>query len=857
MRTIAPVSGELSGRAAAAYGGSLDAAYQAMLSAEWQWRGARGGAYSLFQEMEDRDAHLFAALQTRKNCLTGRGWKVVAADDSPRAAAVAGFVESAIGALPDFEGALFQLLDAFAKGFSIAEVIWRAEGGGVTPAALKCRFQAAFAFDRAGALWLLEDPASGAASVPQGVGGVSAPDLLPRPGEAMVWAPRATRMPERKFLHFAFQGNLASPYGSPLCAKAYWYYWFKKSNLRQWAHYNDKFGHPTAVARYGPATSEDDLERLAEALSGLEGDTGLLVPEAVALELLEAKRPGGAGTYRDLADWCNDEMSKIVLGQTLTSTEGRRSGSLALGRVHERVRHEYLEADARAVAQAVSSQLVRWIVDFNFGAGEAAPRFVFDTANPSEFREELEVDERLVRLGVPLPARHFYDKYRRPAPGADDRALRFDDQNLYQYHLQYGVLTINEVRATLGLGPVAWGDATPAHGGGRCGAGSGAARGGRRGDGSGGRAARRAAGGPEEALRGRVVHGRPTRATAEEAGWKTVGFSNRTFVHIKKEAFDGRNDGPGGDGGFPRRRLRRARGVHGGRPRGDGARLCAGDARGAADRGSRAEWPGLRLGARAEERGRLAGGAGGRHPGGVPCGSARGGVQEAQRGTRAAASHDRQAVPARGVAAGRGVARGGGAGRGAICGCPGRRRCGARGVRGARGRPRTGSPPRLPADSRRFLRTRHAGWHGRPARASPTAPPPADAPADGRQFTGASLPGATTSPRSAPKSRNSAASHRTPAPTPSSRRFGARAHPSRPGTRRCFARWWRAPRAACFISGTSKWTRRHGWRASSQRGPCPFPWARRRRTPHRRPPPWRSASAPTRARRSFTAAPSR
>ena len=61
-------------------------------------------------------------------------------------------------------------------------------------------------------------------------------------------------------------------------------------------------------------------------------------------------------------------------------------------------------------------------------------------------------------MGVSLPESYFYEKYGRPAPAADQRRLEHDDSNVYHYHLQYGVLTINEVRAKLGLPPVAWGD---------------------------------------------------------------------------------------------------------------------------------------------------------------------------------------------------------------------------------------------------------------------------------------------------------------------------------------------------------------------------------------------------------------
>jgi len=40
----------------------------------------------------------------------------------------------------------------------------------------------------------------------------------------------------------------------------------------------------------------------------------------------------------------------------------------------------------------------------------------------------------------------------------DDKLLRFNDQDVLQYHIESGVLTINEVREVLGLSKVDWGD---------------------------------------------------------------------------------------------------------------------------------------------------------------------------------------------------------------------------------------------------------------------------------------------------------------------------------------------------------------------------------------------------------------
>lgn len=423
------------------------------------WRGWPGGAYALFREMEEGDAHLHAVLQTRKNSLLACDWHMAPADDTPQAAALARDTERALRSLPGLDHALFALLDAFARGFAVAEVMWRRDAAGVPRVAgIVPRRPERFAFDDRGALWPLDPARDDSAARPR-AGDGPRPRLVPRPGESAVpTTGDEVRLPDRKFVTFAFQGGPAHPYGTPLCGRAWWLFWLKRRNVSQWASFNERFGTPTAVARYGPATQPEELDALREALASLQRDAGLIIPEGVALELLESRGGGQAATFRDFADWCNDELSKIVLGQTLSTGEGRRSGSLALGRVHERVRHEYLAADARALGGALSTQLVRWMTDFAAGPGVAAPRMAFDTADPAMFREQLELDRELVKLGVALPARHFYEAYRRAAPADGERGLRYDDANLYQYHLQFGVLTVNEVRASLGLAPVPWGD---------------------------------------------------------------------------------------------------------------------------------------------------------------------------------------------------------------------------------------------------------------------------------------------------------------------------------------------------------------------------------------------------------------
>jgi phage gp29-like protein len=430
-----PSSGPLS---AVRWGGSLDSRLGPVLRNEALRGGAASDIYAVYQEMEDKDGHLFASLQTRKLGVLARERRLMPPPAAePFADEASRLCQRALDELPCFQQALAALLDCLAKGVAILEVVWRvAPDGAILPARLAPRWPGRFAFDDAGALRRVDadDPADGRA------------------------------MPGRKFLVALLQpGSPGHPAAAGLCLRAYWHSWFKRNNLRWWALFNEKFGSPTVVAKVGEGADEAERQRLLEVVDSIQQDAGVVIPEGVAIELLEAKRSGSISTYRELADYCDDEISKVVLGQTLSTGEGRRSGSLALGRVHESIRDEYVEADARMLEDVVNGQLLRWIVDFNFGPGVAAPKLSIDTTREERMVEDAELDKLLLGLGVPLDLDYFYERYRRPRPvdpeeGKPSLALRFDDQNLFQYHLRFGVLTINEARARLGLGPVTWGN---------------------------------------------------------------------------------------------------------------------------------------------------------------------------------------------------------------------------------------------------------------------------------------------------------------------------------------------------------------------------------------------------------------
>ena len=68
-----------------------------------------------------------------------------------------------------------------------------------------------------------------------------------------------------------------------------------------------------------------------------------------------------------MLEWHNQQIAIGILLQTLTSGEGIRSGSMALGRVHFDILLFGLECMKYDIESAVNSQIVRPLVDYNFG----------------------------------------------------------------------------------------------------------------------------------------------------------------------------------------------------------------------------------------------------------------------------------------------------------------------------------------------------------------------------------------------------------------------------------------------------------------------------------------------------------
>lgn len=316
----------------------------------------------VYEEMEVKDGHLYAVYQTRLLAISLIPWKIMPANDSPRARELADFAFDVIdGINGPFCLKLKALLDAIGKGFSVLEICWKLIEHG--------RWKGKYGIDdlifHEQRYWRFLERKHNK--------GINQDVIMFDPSGSSRSTPvEAVPVPWSKVIHYAFDGY-KSLYGQAAFQPIFWYYWFKKEGWKSWVIYLNKYGMPTPVGKYPRNSTRNEKTALLDLVQSIQEETGIIIPEDMAIAFLEAARSGPA-SYEGLINACNSEESKAILGATQTVEEGKR-GSYALSRTHSGIREERVEADGVVISDVIQQQLVKRVIDFNF-ITELYPQYV-------------------------------------------------------------------------------------------------------------------------------------------------------------------------------------------------------------------------------------------------------------------------------------------------------------------------------------------------------------------------------------------------------------------------------------------------------------------------------------------------
>ncbi|MDO8432057.1 MAG: DUF935 domain-containing protein [Candidatus Binatus sp.] len=381
----------------------------------------------LAEEMEEKDLHYLAVLGTRKQAVAQLDVTVAAVSGSAEDRRAADLVRELLvdGPVP-LESALLDILDAIGKGFSATEIIWDTSGREWAPLHLKWRDPRWFEFDWVSGEEVLvrtlggEREAEAGASRPRhlaarGVLGASAEERRAQP----FTAPLA---PYKFIVHFS-KAKAGLPIRGGIARAAGWAYLFKNYVLKDWVTFTEIFGQPLRIGKYHPGATEQDRNTLLRAVANIGTDAAAIIPESMQIEFTEARQSGSAELYQKFCEYLDAQVSKAVLGQTLTTEMTHAGGSRAAAEVHQAVRADILNGDARRICATLARDLVRPIVDLNLGPHRRYPKIKLGMAEHEDVKALVEIVAMLADRGLRISQKAMLEKLGIAEAGENEAVL--------------------------------------------------------------------------------------------------------------------------------------------------------------------------------------------------------------------------------------------------------------------------------------------------------------------------------------------------------------------------------------------------------------------------------------------------
>ena len=320
------------------------------------------------------DPHVFACIQSRKAGVLSLEWELNRGLDKAKDAEL---VEDVLKKL-DIHKLINEILDATLFGFQPIEIMWGKVGNYVLPLELKAKPSEWFCYDEENQLKFRT--------------------------KEHYWG---EELPPKKFLCPQNNPSYDNPYGERVLSRVFWPVTFKKGGLKFWVIFTEKYGIPHLIGKHPRGATKEETDNLADLLEEMIQDAIAVIPDDSSVEIQEANKSSSAEIFEKLIDKMNSEISKAVLGQTLT-TEIGSAGSYAASNTHMSVRQDIIDADKKLVEKTIN-QLIQWIYEINFANAEVP---VFELYEPEDVDLTLaQRDKILSDTGVKFTKEYFIKTY--------------------------------------------------------------------------------------------------------------------------------------------------------------------------------------------------------------------------------------------------------------------------------------------------------------------------------------------------------------------------------------------------------------------------------------------------------------
>ena len=291
------------------------------------------------------DPHLGSCIINRKAGVKSLNWSI---DRAKAPGRVAKFIEDVFEGLRlKIDGIIGEILDAPLFGYQALEIMWEERDGFFWPVNLVGKPQEWFCFD---------------------------------PENRLQFRALGTLVGEltdsMKFILATHEATYVNPYGFPLLSRCFWPVAFKKGGWKFWMEFTEKYGGAFAIGKHPRGAQLEEINALADMLVAMVNSAIAVIPDDGSVEIKEASgKQSSADGYERLIKTCDTDISKALIGQTLT-TEVGKTGSYAASQTHMEVRGDIVDEDKRLACQ-IFNALIRTTVNVNFDLTGKTPAPLF------------------------------------------------------------------------------------------------------------------------------------------------------------------------------------------------------------------------------------------------------------------------------------------------------------------------------------------------------------------------------------------------------------------------------------------------------------------------------------------------
>lgn len=212
-----------------------------------------------------------------------------------------------------------------------------------------------------------------------------------------------------------------------------WYFWLmKQTGMQNWMAYVERYAMGTRIGYY-PVGHKNAKAQMESILRNMIGDVSACLPRTnpgvkdFEIEIKEAAA-AKAKVFYELIAFIASNIKELIVGQAGTSEGVGGMGGSGVADQHAKTFGRHQSYVAKSLAETITREIVRPLVDMNWGPQEWYPVFEYSVADPDS-KSLMEAAKAFVDMGGEIGEDFLARKLGFPKPRSGERVLSLETVN--------------------------------------------------------------------------------------------------------------------------------------------------------------------------------------------------------------------------------------------------------------------------------------------------------------------------------------------------------------------------------------------------------------------------------------------